>query len=88
MYCRKCAEEIPEGGSFCPNCGADQYNKSAVSNQSNTTSNAWGIWLTIGWICFAIALCLLTLQWAKLQDKGLKSGLQRRTGSRRWTQER
>lgn len=23
MYCRKCAEEIPEGGSFCPNCGAE-----------------------------------------------------------------
>lgn len=55
-YCYNCGSKIPKGIKFCPNCGADQYNKNAVSNQSNTTSNAWGIWLTIGWICFAIAL--------------------------------
>lgn len=34
MYCKKCGQQLPEGGKFCPNCGAD--NSVAENAQENT----------------------------------------------------
>ena len=37
MYCKKCGQELPEGGKFCPNCGTD--NSVAESTRENTQEN-------------------------------------------------
>lgn len=56
-YCYKCGNKIPQNAQYCQKCGADQTKTSeAINTQSSSSSNVWGIWLTIGWICFALAL--------------------------------
>lgn len=34
MYCKKCGQQLPEGGKFCPNCGEDN---STVENTQQST---------------------------------------------------
>ncbi len=43
MFCKNCGQELPEGGKFCPNCGADNSpveNTKQESVYSGTVSDA------------------------------------------------
>lgn len=56
-YCYECGNKILQNAQYCKKCGADQTKiNEAINIQSVSSSNTWGIWLTVGWICFSIAL--------------------------------
>ena len=49
MFCENCGTDIPEGGVFCPNCGARQSAQAPQSQPSNTPQRtAQADWQTDG----------------------------------------
>lgn len=59
MYCRNCGKEIPDGSSFCPECGASQrddvqvQNVRTVESKTNTKSIVGLVISLIGLLIFS-----------------------------------
>ena len=66
-FCSSCGKKIPANSEFCPSCGAHQNNNDTITNNENSyvstqdsskKKSAWGVWLVVGWICFAAQFVL------------------------------
>ena len=48
MYCRNCGKELPEGSSFCPNCGAQTSEHQVKTKRKKNRIVAALLALTVG----------------------------------------
>lgn len=61
VTCSKCGRKVDDGLAFCPYCGNKILNdqKQALTEQPSVTpkneSQMWGVWVTIGWVLFALS---------------------------------
>ena len=61
ITCSKCGRKIDDGLIFCPYCGnkiSNGQNESANEEShtiSKNESQMWGVWVTIGWVLFALS---------------------------------